>query len=111
MRTVRQEIWKESFWKTQMHGICGRLPETFFQYSGFQARFLPSVRGSIPLHRKTGGARSYGPMPRRKSECPGKDEDKLLGIMAFPKLASALGRLKKIPHTYAGMRLYTYVGI
>ena len=47
---------------------------------------------------------------KEKSECPGKDEDKLLGIMAFPKLASALGRLK-LPHTYAGMRLYKYVGI
>ena len=33
---------------------------------------------------------------KEKSECPGKDEDKLLGIMAFPKLASALGRLRKV---------------
>ena len=48
---------------------------------------------------------------KEKSECPGKDEDKLLGIKAFPKLASALGRLKKLPHTHACMRLYNSIGI
>ncbi len=100
----------ESFWKTQIHGICGRLPETFFRYSGCKPGSCRLSAAPYLCIVKQVGLGHVDLCQERKSECPGKDEDELLGIIAFPKLASALGRLK-LPHTYAGMRLYNSIGI
>ncbi len=99
----------ESFWKTQIHGICGRLPETFFRYSGCKPGSCRLSAAPYLCIVKQVGLGHVDLCQERKSECPGKDEDKLLGIMPFRSQEPWEGR--KSNAYLLGMHLYTYVGI